>query len=101
MAARRLRAHRAALRAPAGRGGATRLDASAVEAKWGVPPERLVDVLALKGDSVDNVPGVPLVGPPERVRDRLQAWENSDVTTLMVGATDKNALRQAAELVLG
>ncbi len=42
--------------------GATRLDRRAVEEKWGVPPERVVDVLALVGDSVDNVPGVPGIG---------------------------------------
>jgi DNA polymerase-1 len=42
--------------------GATLLDRKAVEEKWGVPPERVVDVLALVGDSVDNVPGVPGIG---------------------------------------
>jgi len=42
--------------------GATLLDRRAVEEKWGVPPERVVDVLALVGDSVDNVPGVPGIG---------------------------------------
>ncbi len=31
--------------------------------KFGVPPERVVDVQALMGDSVDNVPGVPGIGP--------------------------------------
>ena len=31
--------------------------------KWGVPPAQLAEVLALMGDSVDNVPGVPGVGP--------------------------------------
>ncbi|MGR3716050.1 MAG: DNA polymerase I [Thermohalobaculum sp.] len=31
--------------------------------KFGVPPERVIDVQALMGDSVDNVPGVPGIGP--------------------------------------
>src|SRR3546814_15963721 len=31
--------------------------------KFGVPPEQLGEVLSLMGDSVDNVPGVPGVGP--------------------------------------
>jgi DNA polymerase-1 len=34
-----------------------------VEAKWGVPPQEIPDVLALTGDAVDNIPGVPGVGP--------------------------------------
>jgi DNA polymerase I len=34
-----------------------------VQEKWLVPPEKLGDVLALMGDSVDNVPGVPGIGP--------------------------------------
>ena len=39
------------------------LDAAGVKAKFGVPPESIVDYLALVGDTVDNVPGVPKVGP--------------------------------------
>ena len=39
------------------------LDAFGVEAKFGVPPESIVDYLTLVGDTVDNVPGVPKVGP--------------------------------------
>ncbi len=35
----------------------------ALSAKFGVPPERIVDYLTLVGDSVDNVPGVEKVGP--------------------------------------
>jgi DNA polymerase-1 len=42
--------------------GATLFDRKTVEEKFGVPPERVVDVLALVGDSVDNVPGVPGIG---------------------------------------
>jgi DNA polymerase I len=34
-----------------------------VKEKWGVVPEKLGDLLALMGDSVDNVPGVPGIGP--------------------------------------
>ncbi|MCU0937283.1 MAG: DNA polymerase I, partial [Gammaproteobacteria bacterium] len=40
-----------------------RLDPAGVVAKFGVPPERIVDYLTLVGDAVDNVPGVPKVGP--------------------------------------
>lgn len=38
------------------------LDAHGVEEVFGVPPERVVDVLALWGDPTDNIPGVPGVG---------------------------------------
>jgi DNA polymerase-1 len=34
-----------------------------IAARFGVPPERMADYLALRGDSVDNVPGVPGIGP--------------------------------------
>jgi DNA polymerase-1 len=39
------------------------LGREAVIEKFGVPPERIVDYLALMGDSSDNIPGVPKVGP--------------------------------------
>ena len=39
------------------------LDVPGVNAKFGVPPERIVDYLTLIGDTVDNVPGVEKVGP--------------------------------------
>ncbi len=38
------------------------IDVEGVEAKFGVGPERVVDVQALAGDSVDNVPGAPGIG---------------------------------------
>ncbi|WP_111732138.1 DNA polymerase I [Roseovarius amoyensis] len=39
-----------------------RIDVEGVEEKFGVPPERVVDVQALAGDSVDNIPGAPGIG---------------------------------------
>jgi DNA polymerase-1 len=45
-----------------------RLDIDGVIAKFGVPPERIVDFLTLVGDSVDNVPGVDKVGPKTAAR---------------------------------
>ena len=37
-------------------------DVAAVESRFGVPPEQVVDVMALMGDSVDNIPGVKGIG---------------------------------------
>jgi len=39
------------------------LDGPSVQKKWGVPPERIGDVIALIGDRVDNIPGVAGLGP--------------------------------------
>ena len=38
------------------------LDPGGVEAALGVPPERVIDVMALRGDSIDNIPGAPGIG---------------------------------------
>ncbi len=38
------------------------LDPAGVEKILGVPPERVVDVMALRGDSIDNIPGAPGIG---------------------------------------
>ncbi len=44
------------------------LDIAGVNAKFGVPPERIVDYLTLVGGPVDNVPGVEKVGPKTAVK---------------------------------
>ncbi|MGN6789110.1 MAG: DNA polymerase I [Rhodanobacteraceae bacterium] len=41
----------------------TRMDEAGVLEKFGVPPERIIDYLALMGDSIDNIPGVVKCGP--------------------------------------
>ncbi len=45
-----------------------KLDVAGVKAKFGVPPERIIDYLTLVGDVVDNVPGVAKVGPVTAVK---------------------------------
>ncbi len=44
------------------------LDPEGVREKFAVPPERIIDYLALVGDSSDNIPGVPGVGPKTAAR---------------------------------
>jgi len=45
-----------------------KLDSPGVTEKFGLPPERIVEYLALMGDKVDNIPGVPGVGPKTAVK---------------------------------
>ena len=44
------------------------LDPAGVEEKFGVQPEQIIDYLSLMGDTADNVPGVPKVGPKTAVK---------------------------------
>ena len=49
-----------------------RRDLAGVESEFGVPPRLMVDYQALVGDAVDNVPGVPKVGPKTAVKWLLE-----------------------------
>jgi alkanesulfonate monooxygenase SsuD/methylene tetrahydromethanopterin reductase-like flavin-dependent oxidoreductase (luciferase family) len=67
-----------------------------------------IQSLFLDGKRKEAVAAVPdalvdalhLVGPRERIRDRLAAWKGSGVGTMMVGTNDRATLRLMAELVL-
>ena len=67
---------------------------------------RRVQDLFLDGKQRDAAAAVPdrlvddvsLVGPPERIRDRLDAWRESGVTTLLVASRDPASVRAIAEL---
>jgi len=61
------------------------LDRDGVLRRFGVPPERIVDYLALVGDSVDNVPGIPKVGPKTAAR-WLQQYGSLDEVVAHAGA---------------
>ena len=57
------------LYAPSGRRGEIRIfDRKGVIEKWGVPPEKIIDLLGLMGDASDNVPGVMGVGEKTAVK---------------------------------
>lgn len=53
------------------------LGTAQLEAEWGIRPDQVVDFLALVGDAVDNVPGVPGVGP-KIASELLQKFDTLD-----------------------
>ncbi len=68
-----------------------------------------IQELFLAGDRAAAVAAVPeefvdeisLVGPVERIRERLQAWEETPVTHLLVSGATLPKIREIAEIVLG
>lgn len=71
-------------------------------------PARKVQQLFLDGRRDEAFLAVPdeladaisLVGPPERIKERLQLWRKTPVTTLIVATRDPAVLRSVAEIVL-
>jgi DNA polymerase-1 len=61
-------------------------DAAKVEEILGVPPERVIDVMALRGDSIDNIPGAPGIG------------DKGSVEIIKRFGTVEQALERAAEV---
>ncbi|MGB7404791.1 MAG: DNA polymerase I [Pacificimonas sp.] len=70
-----------------------RIGPAEVEEKFGVPPEKIGELLALMGDSVDNIPGVKGVGPKTAAKLIL---EYDDVEGVIANADDikQNKLRE-------
>lgn len=73
-----------------------RYDPALVEADYGLPPERIADYLALVGDAVDNVPGVPGIG--DKGAQKLVA-EYGSVEALLerAGEISRKAYREGLE----
>lgn len=74
-----------------GRGGEW-IDPDGVRARWGVGPEQMVDLLALMGDSSDNVPGVRGIGP-KTAAQLLQQFGSLDGVYENVEAVSQKAVR--------
>ena len=75
------------------------MNRAGVMEKWGVPPEKIVELLALMGDTSDNVPGIPGVGPKKAaqfiekygdVEGVLANWDK-------IGGKTGEAVRDAAD----
>ena len=62
--------------------------------KFGVPPEKLGDVLALMGDSVDNVPGVPGIGP-KTASQLIQQYGDVEAVLANAASIAKPKLRES------
>jgi DNA polymerase-1 len=78
------------------------LDVDGVKAKFGVYPNQIIDYLALVGDSADNIPGVPSVGPKTAVKwlseyqSMLNIIDNASLITGKVG----ERLRESIDVLL-
>ncbi|MDD1624172.1 MAG: DNA polymerase I [Methylococcaceae bacterium] len=78
----------------------SRMDIQGVIDKFGVKPEQIVDYLALMGDSSDNIPGVPNVGPKTAAKwlEQYQTLENliahADKITGKIGENLRSSLTQ-------
>src|ERR1700760_4668591 len=71
-----------------------RIGRAEVLEKFGVPPEKVGDVLALMGDSVDNVPGVPGIGP-KTASQLIQTYGDLETVLASVGEITKPKLKQS------
>ncbi len=79
----------------------TWIDESDLKADWGIRPDQAIDFQSLVGDSVDNVPGVPLVGP-KKATALLEQFGSLDEVLLnadkVSGDKLKSNLKEFADL---
>src|SRR3954462_9180438 len=71
-----------------------RIGRNEVLEKFGVPPEKVGDVLALMGDSVDNVPGVPGIGP-KTASQLIQQYGDLETVLASTDQISKPKLKQS------
>src|SRR5919112_6383203 len=71
-----------------------RIGRNEVLEKFGVPPEKVGDVLALMGDSVDNVPGVPGIGP-KTASQLIQQFGDLETVLASTDQISKPKLKQS------
>jgi DNA polymerase-1 len=72
------------------------LDAKGVEQVLGVPPERVIDVMALRGDAVDNIPGAPGIGDKGSV-ELIQQFGTVEGALDRAGEVKKKTYRESLQ----
>ena len=78
------------------------LDTYGVKSKFGVYPNQIIDYLALVGDSADNIPGVPSVGPKTAVKWLAEHQSMSEIIDNASSISGKvgERLRESVEVLL-
>jgi len=71
-------------------------DVDSATAKWGVPPKSMVDLLALMGDSSDNIPGVPKIGEKTAV-ELVKQFGSLDEILARTAEVKKTSIRESLE----
>ncbi|VVM23941.1 DNA polymerase I (EC [uncultured Gammaproteobacteria bacterium] len=77
------------------------LDYDGVVEKIGVRPEQILDLLALTGDSADNIPGVPSVGPKTAIKwlEQFKSIEGIKANAEQIGGKVGEKLRENFDLL--
>jgi len=71
-------------------------DAAKVEEILGVPPERVVDVMALRGDAIDNIPGAPGIGDKGSV-EIIKRFGSVEQALERAGEVEKKTYRESLQ----
>ncbi len=74
----------------------TFFDAAKVESFFGVPPQQVIDVLGLMGDSVDNVPGAPGIGE-KGARDLIKRFGSLEKLLAGISEVERKAYRESLQ----
>ena len=72
------------------------LDPAAVKETLGVPPERVIDVMALRGDSIDNIPGAPGIGDKGSV-ELIQQFGSLEATLDRADEVKRKTYRESLQ----
>ncbi len=72
------------------------LDPAGVEGVLGVPPERVIDVMALRGDAIDNIPGAPGIGDKGSV-ELIQTFGTVEATLDRADEVKKKTYRESLQ----